>query len=47
MVFYTRQKLMAKDLTTSVVYKRRQQKIKTEEFLLLSDMATLKTWFEN
>ncbi|WHA10411.1 single-stranded-DNA-specific exonuclease RecJ [Enterococcus montenegrensis] len=36
-----------KDLTTSVVYKRRQQKIKTEEFLLLSDMATLKTWFEN
>lgn len=36
-----------KDLTTSEIYKRRQQKIKTEEFLLLSDMATLKTWFEN
>lgn len=36
-----------KDLTSSQVYKNRQQKIKTEEFLLLSDVATLKTWFEN
>ena len=36
-----------KDLTSSQVYQNRQQKIKTEEFLLLSDVATLKTWFEN
>lgn len=36
-----------KDLTLSQVYQNRQQKIKTEEFLLLSDIATLKTWFEN
>ena len=31
-------------LTESRLYQERLQKIKTEEFLLLSDIATLKEW---